>query len=227
MTYTVGEGPCTSSLTQLIDVQPARLTTLQDITVCESPSSTVNLSAMFNGAAPGGTFTVTGSTLGLFPSISNDVLTYSIGFSDVAPYQVTVEYSLPPLSLGGVCDPLPSTGVITITPSSETGFDLPDVWCVSSGVIDLTQYTTVGGGTYALLTAPEVSIGTTYTPVNGAGLVGITYTPLLSSCATPHTEYIQFLDALDASWTNPSPVCFGYVRFDRIFQCNDNGRRHV
>ncbi len=93
--------------------------------------------------------------------ISHNVLSYFITFADVEPYTILVQYSLifsAIFPMGTHCNPADALATITIDGVSETGFDLPDVWCAADGPIDLTDYTAVGGGSYALVTAPEVSM---------------------------------------------------------------------
>jgi len=213
ITYTLGEEPCQEEVTQIIEVVPIRYTDINPITVCQSPSGTINLSAMLTPiTTAGGTWAVVSDNLSITPTITNDVLNYQISFADVPPYQITVQYDLAPI--GGVfdpgpCNPLPSTAVITITNTTETGFDLPDTWCVSSGPINLANYTTIGGGAYSLITSPEIPLaGNLFIPQNGQGLVGITYTPAPNGCGTPKTEFIQIIDQLNVDILEPGdPFC--------------------
>ncbi len=213
ITYTIGEVPCQNSLTQIIEVVPIRSTEIEDIEVCQSPSGTINLSAMLTPTTtPGGTWFVSSDNLAITPTITNDVLNYQISFVDVPPYNITIQYSLP--TIGGVfnpgpCNPLPSTAVVTITNTTETGYDLPDTWCVSDGPINLANYTTIGGGTYSLVTSPEIPLaGDIFIPQNGQGLVGINYTPLPNGCGTPSTQFIQIIDILDVTISDPGdPFC--------------------
>jgi hypothetical protein len=208
ITHTVGSGTCQSHDTHNITVLPDRTTNLQDITVCQSPSGTINLSAMLNGATTGGTYTVTADNLALTPTINNGILSYQISFSDVQPYQITIQYSLPATGTGFGCDPAPSTAVITISGTTETAFDLPNKWCVQDGDIDLSQYVAISGGTFALTTSPETAlVGNIYTPNNGDGIIGITYTPPATSCGLPHTEYIEIIDNSSIVITAVGPFC--------------------
>ena len=137
VTYTVGNEPCIESETHIIQVVPTRSTEIRDITVCQSPSGTVDLSAMIlPNTTLGGTFSVVGSTLANFPNVNNSTLDYQITFADVPPYQVIIQYSLNPIlnvSDPGPCNPEPSIAILTITNTTETGFDLPDTWCVEQG----------------------------------------------------------------------------------------------
>ncbi|HRK29043.1 MAG TPA: HYR domain-containing protein [Chitinophagales bacterium] len=212
ITYTIGEEPCEQSLSQIIEVVPIRSTAINNITACQSPSGTVNLSAMLTPTTtPGGTWFVSSSNLAITPTITNDVLNYQISFTDVPPYQITIQYSLP--SIGGVfnpgpCNPVPSTAVVTLTNVTETGYDLPDKWCVSNGPINLANYTTIGGGTYSLVTSPEIPlVGNIFIPQNGQGLVGITYTPIPNGCGTPSTEFIQIINDLNVTILPVAPLC--------------------
>ena len=83
-----------------------------------------------------------------------------------------------------------------------------DEWCVSDGAIDLTQFTAVGGGTYALETSPETALdGNVYEPQNGDGIIGIVYTPAADGCGAVSTEYIEIFDEVQAAWDNPTPLC--------------------
>lgn len=213
ITYTVGFGPCAESEIHDIQVYPVIQNLLDGpIEVCESPSGTVNLLALLAVGTPNtGTWTLVSDNFTITPTITNNVLNYQISFADVSPYIITVEYDLDDSSglfpEGSPCNPAPQQAQVIIHGATEIGFDLPDTWCVSDGVIDLTNYTAMGGGIYSLVTNPEVSIGTTYTPANGDGLVGILYTPAPGGCGMPHVEFIDIIDSVSADWVNPVVLC--------------------
>ncbi|OWY21861.1 hypothetical protein B6N25_08390 [Sphingobacteriales bacterium TSM_CSS] len=221
ITYTVGNEPCVESETHIIEVVPTRSTALRNITVCQSPSGTVDLSAMLlSGTTAGGIFTVSGTGLTNMPTIDNNTLNYQIAFADVPPYTVTIQYTLNPIAnvaAPGPCNPEPSTAVLTITDATETGFDLPDSWCVADGAIYLPNFTEIGGGTYAFVDNPNTPIneaeiplvGDVFIPQNGNGLVGITYTPILNGCGAPETDFIEILDDFDVEIQPAGPFCPG------------------
>ena len=162
ITYTVGEEPCVESTTHTIEVYPSRSTEIEDVAVCQSASGTINLSAlMTENTTLGGTWTVVNTTLSIPPVLTNDVLNYQIDFADVPPYGIEIQYSLDTLVNTfnpGACNPAPTTATILITDVAETGFDLPDTWCVEDGNINLSQFTVVGGGTYSLAATPEIAL---------------------------------------------------------------------
>ncbi len=207
ITYTVGEFPCESELSQTIEVFPVRSTDIKDVTVCESPSASINLSAMLDGADIGGAFTVVTTSLNNAPVINNDVLDYIIDFSDgVGPHTITIEYALTPTGVGGGCDPAPSQAIITITGTDDTGFDLPDSWCVQDGPINFQDYTALIGGTW--------SFGDGVTPVPATfptnadfGLVEIIYNPDVSSCGVPSSEFIEIIPDYTIVIDPVAPLC--------------------
>ncbi|HRI26426.1 MAG TPA: HYR domain-containing protein [Chitinophagales bacterium] len=222
VTYTVGEQPCQESETHVIQVAPTRSADIRDMTVCQSPSGTVDLTSMIQPGitTPGGIFTVVGSNLAIPPTISNNTLSYQISFADVPPYTINIQYSLDPILNvfnPGLCNPAPDIAILTITDVTETGFDLPDSWCVANGAIYLPNFTTLGGGTYSLLDNPltpfnesEIPLtGDVFIPYNGAGLMGITYTPIPNGCGSPSTEYIQILDDWNVEIAPAGPFCPG------------------
>jgi len=221
ITYTVGEFPCEESLTQIIEVVPIRSADIRDITVCQSPSGTADLTAMqLPTTTLGGTFTVVSHNLAIDPVINNNTLSYQISFSDVPPYQITIQYALDTILNvfnPGDCNPAPQTAVLTITNTAETGFDLPDSWCVQDGAIYLPTYTQVGGGTYSLVDNPATAfdeseiplIGDIYIPQNGDGLVGITYTPIPGGCGTPNTDFVDIVDDWNVTIDPVAPICPG------------------
>ncbi|MGB1205030.1 MAG: HYR domain-containing protein, partial [Chitinophagales bacterium] len=212
ITYTVGEEPCVESTTHTIEVYPTRSTDIETVTVCQSPSGTVNLSAMYTDETTlGGEFTVVGTNLSIMPTIDNDVLNYELDFIDIPPYFIDVQYALDTLVNTfnpGDCNPEPTVARIWITDITETGYDLPDTWCVEDGAIDLTTYTIAGGGTYSLASSPEVPLtGDVYIPQNGDGLVEILYTPVSDGCGTPSTEVIEIIDEVEITLTPAGPFC--------------------
>ena len=227
VTYTVGEFPCEESLTQIIEVVPTRSTDIRDITVCQSPSGTVDLTAMQinNVTTLNGEFTIVSHNLAIDPVIDNNTLTYQISFTDVPPYQITIQYALDPILNvfnPGPCNPAPETAILTISNTMETGFDVPDSWCVQEGAIYLPNYTQIGGGTYSLIDNPATPfdeseiplIGDIYIPQNGDGLVGITYTPMPNGCGTPNTDFIEIIDDWDITITPVEPICPGAAPVD-------------
>ena len=228
ITYCVSAASgCTSCFDRNVEVYDVRSTAISPITVCQSASSTIDLTSMFDGATEGGTFTIIAGSetpaFGVTASISNNTLTYVIN-SDILTdeYTLTVSYSLDDLSgLEGAvngCNPAATEAVITITSTQETGFDLPDEYCEADYPIDLTMYTADGDldgdgvvdGTYFDNDGVVISDPTTYQPLipNGVDyLLEITYQPAEDGCSVPTTEYMWVYADVDPTWTNPSPVC--------------------
>ncbi|HRK27191.1 MAG TPA: hypothetical protein PK239_07855, partial [Chitinophagales bacterium] len=142
LTYSVENGPCAATGSITVTVYPALNTTITAITVCESPSGTINLPAMLTPTTTlGGLFgVVSTSSAGLTATLSPSTtqLTYAINPSATLPYTITVSYTVTSLSGTVGCATSTSTAIITITGATETGFDLPDAWC-AEGTFNLAN----------------------------------------------------------------------------------------
>ncbi len=210
-------GICSDSSSVVVTVYPALDSTIEGITVCESPSGTINLAAMLTPTTTaGGTFSVLSST-GIFSatlSPSGTQLVYTILPSGTPPYTITMRYTVTGGSLVLPCATTSSDTTIVITGAIETGFDLPDAWC-AEGDFNLNDYTAVGGGEWTLVTVGAGTIaGSIYTPavaVDFAGLVQIDYQPAAGGCGSPTTEFMWVYAPVDAT-LDPTPVvefCLG------------------
>ncbi len=93
---------------------------------------------------------IAGGTTATVVSINNGVLTYTIPSAGTPPYAIQLTYTVNGVAgQPAPCGPVTSLATtITISGSTQTGFDLPDTWCQASGNINLLNYTAVGGGTY-------------------------------------------------------------------------------
>ncbi len=233
---------------------PSLNATILDVEICESPSGTVNLSALmipntvggFNldGTTPGGVWTATGVNVTVV-SISNDVLTYTIPSGSLGPYSINVSYTLTGLfGAPAPCDVATDAAVISISGATETGFDLPSTWCEDNGNINLASYTAVGGGTWYLMSengaalVPPTNLGGTVavgglTYVGGASVLEIRYQPGEGGCGVPMTEFITVNSSVVADLLAiPNTFCIGATDNTLPFNLTAyytryNNRRHM
>ncbi|QQS29899.1 MAG: hypothetical protein IPM47_02795 [Sphingobacteriales bacterium] len=225
LTYSVSNGVCSDSESIVVTVYPALDSTIEDITVCESPSGTINLSAMMTPSTTGGgTFSI-GTLTGVASatlSPSGAQLVYTILPSGTPPYTIEVEYTVTGGSATVPCATTTTVATIVITGATETGYDLPDAWC-AEGDFDLSAYTAVGGGEWTLITVGAGTIaGSIYTPAaDFTGLVQIDYQPAAGGCGSPSTEFMWVYAPVDATLDSSPGVEFCLGSADLPFDLNN------
>lgn len=206
LTYSVTDGEYLDSDSCIVEVFPYINAHITSISVCLSPSGTINLAAMMinNNTTPGGVWTATGVNATV-ASISNDVLTYTIPSGSLGPYSINISYTLTGLpGAPEICKVVTDTAAITIEPPIDLGFNPPSVWYAVNGDIDLVDYTTVGGGTWYLLSqngVPSVPATGVLIPDGVVTVGNLNYVGGVSEleiryqrngiCSTPATKYIS------------------------------------
>ncbi len=208
LTYSVSNDESSDSESIVVTVYPAIDSTIGNITVCESPSGTINLGAMFAlSTTMGGTFSIISST-GIASSTlssSGTQLIYTILPGGTPPYSITIRYTVMGGSATAPCATTFTEATIVITGATDSGFDLPEAWC-AEGTLDLSNYTTLGGGMWTSVTVGAGTIaGSIYTPAIGfTGLVQIDYQPPWGGCGSPTTEFMAVYAPVSAALAVPA-----------------------
>ena len=217
ITVEVGYGDCQHTYTQAITVTTGN-PAIQDVTVCESPSGTINLVAMLDNTPLGGLWTFSNPDGIINFSETNGILTYQIdpGALPATPgvYTLDVTYTL--------CGVVSAPARITVTGATETGFDLLSTWCEDAGDITLADFTAQGGGTWYLVSengtdiVPPTNINATFggtilvgglAYVAGQSTLEILYQPAAGGCGVPITQFITVYEAVDATVVPVSDIC--------------------
>lgn len=133
VTLLVGYEQCLASQSHTITIVEDVDATLQDYALCgQENGGQVDLTAMFDGATPGGEFSVDGVALGA----GVDVFTYAAG----ANGDFAVTYEVGEAALAPDC--FDDTGAATLTINDSNPavfFDLPDYFC-GAGPFNITSY---------------------------------------------------------------------------------------
>ena len=151
--------------------------------VCEQ-TPPIDLNTLITGT-PGGTWSGPGVSGSVFdPSGLNGsvAITYQVG--------------------AGACSQV-STLNIPIQPVVSPTWQAPAILCNTAGWVDLNQYITgTSGGTWS----GTGVIGSSLNVAAVSGNVSISYSVGVSACAQVESHII-FVQALNANWTNPGPIC--------------------
>jgi len=209
LTYSVSNDESSDSESIVVTVYPAIDSTIGNITICESPSGTINLFGMLApSTTPGGTFSIISST-GIASSTlssSGNQLIYTILPGGTPPYSITIGYTVTGGSATAPCATTNSEANIVITGAISSGFDLPSAWC-AEGTLDLNNYTVLGGGEWTLVTVGGAGTiaGNIYTPAPSfTGFVQIDYQPPWGGCGSPTTEFMAVYAQVSAALSVPA-----------------------
>lgn len=195
ITYTVGTAPCLQSQNQTItveaDVDPSWTA---PATQCET-GGLLDLTTLVTGTT-GGTFSGTGVTGSNFDPAAAGAGTYTITYTvGNAPCQESQNQS------------------VTVEPDVDASWTDPSPICAAAGSINLDALVTgTAGGTWS---GTGVT-GSNFNPASGSQTV--TYTVGNSPCDESMAILITVEPDVDASWTDPSPVCVasGSINLDAL-----------
>ncbi|MCI5059172.1 MAG: T9SS type A sorting domain-containing protein [Flavobacteriales bacterium] len=198
ITYSVGNGPCTDSHTDLINIITAGnpgwnapQSLCQDV-------GTINLNNYLSpNATAGGTWSSSSHPL----AISGSTLNLSTVFG-----VFTVTYTVN----NGNCSSEESHN-INISPDISAGWTPPTLVCAASGTVDLNTYRDNGtfpGGTWSSISHPSAITGSILN-LNGInGGITIKYQVSNAACDDEDTHIINVIPSVYAGWTPPStPIC--------------------
>lgn len=184
--YQVGSGAClqnsTQSITVVPDVDPSWT---NPGTVCEG-AGTVNLNGLLTGTS-GGTWSGTNVTGATFDP------------SGLSGQSINISYTV---GNAPCVETLMQT--INVQASVNASWSSPGTICEANGAIDLS--TLITGSTGGTFSGSGVS-GNNFDPSGLSGGISVTYAVGSGTCSDNQAQTITVIPDVDATWTNPSPVC--------------------
>lgn len=214
----IGYPSCEQVMVHTITVYDVADATINNLTVCSTPSGSFNLTQLFTPATTyGGTFTGT-VTSGGPAAVSGNVLTYlESDPTTVYPIVVDITYTVGNDDGSSPDDCFDTDGAtVTILEAPDANFDLPDLACASSfnnvpnaAVVVLNNYLVGALPNTGVFTGTNVSLngGNYEFDPNGlaSGLYTITYTETVTVDGGV-CQYIQeeVIEVYDPSEPNPT-----------------------
>ncbi len=206
VTYTVGAPPCTSELSQYIDVAPGADAswTPPGVRCADDPPLLLD-DLLDPEATPGGTWTVNGVETDTFdPAVfgpGNYTVTYVAGFDPCTGTE---------------------TNTLTVLATADADWTAPAGLCTGSSAFPLNDLLTddaTSGGNWTIDGAAAVD----FDPANlGPGLYAVAYEVGTAPCAVSLVQNIEVLASANASWMSPDTLCTDSPPFslDDLFTTN-------